>query len=173
MAAQLIWIAVVYALAVFAVHVLHIREKTRQSPQSGKWIRYVLITRNHESVIEWYIRALSLHAFLTGKNVLITCMDDSSSDATLLVVSKLKQGGSCLEVEQDIGYYESRYGMPDGQTASEDNAAGTETVLDQRYGSPWTEQEIVVDLRLPGVLVPLPFMQDQESRGYGSKHGGI
>ncbi|WP_410512617.1 hypothetical protein PaeBR_22070 [Paenibacillus sp. BR2-3] len=152
MVAQLIWIAAVYASAVAIVHVLHILEKTRKTPRTGKWIHYVLITRNQESVIEWYIRALTLHAFLTGKRLRVTCADDSSTDSTLLLVSKMKQDGCSLDVETDIGYF-------------------VERSSEQRYGNPWMEQEIVVDLRLPGVLVPLPFMLALGSRGYGSKRG--
>lgn len=152
MVAQLIWIVVVYAIAVFLVHVLHDREKRRQAPRTGKWIHYVLITHNHESVIEWYIRALTLHAFLTGKRLLVTCMDDHSSDGTLLLISKMKQSGCSLEIETDAESWEQRSN-------------------EQQYIKPCVEREIVIDLRLPEMLVPLPFMHDLGSRGYGSKCG--
>jgi hypothetical protein len=152
MVAQLIWIAAVYASAVAIVHVLHNREKQGKSPRSGKWIHYVLITRNHESVIEWCIRALSFHAFLTGKRLRLTCMDDSSTDSTLLMVTKMSQDGYALDVGSNREYL-------------------VEQSKEQRYSNPWTEQEIVLDLRMPGVLVQLPFMQALGSRGYGSKRG--
>lgn len=171
MVAQLIWIAAVYASAVLVVHVLHFLEQARQAPRPEKWIHYVLITRNHESVIEWYIRALSLHAFLTGKRLRVTCMDDRSSDDTLRMVNTMKQGGCCLEVETDIGYDESRYGISHAQTACADHTEATGSVMEQRHGSSWMTQEIIIDLRLPEMLVPLSCMQDLGSRGYGSKHG--
>ncbi|WP_052087945.1 hypothetical protein [Paenibacillus wynnii] len=153
MAAQLIWIIVVYASAVVFVNLLHIREKMRQSPRSGEWIHYILITRNHETVIEWYVRALTLHSFLTGKRLRVTCMDDNSDDDTLLLVMKMKQSGCSLEVEA-LEHLEER------STA-------------QRDGNLGLEQEIIIDLRLFEGLFPLPFIQDLGSRGYGSKPGGM
>lgn len=148
MVAQLIWIVAVYAVAVFLVHVLHNREKTRQSPRTGKWIHYVLITRNHESVIEWYIRALTIHAFLTGKRLRVTCMDDHSSDSTMLLISKISHSGCSLDMEiGSIGEYS----------------------IEQ--SNPKTEREIVIDLRLPEMLVPLTFIHDLGSRGYRSERG--
>lgn len=148
MVAQLIWILVVYASAVVFVHLLHNQEETRQSARSGKWIHYILITRNHESVVEWYIRAFTLHSFLTGKRLRVTCMDDHSSDGTLLLVSKMKLSGSSLEVE-----------------ALEHSAVRSH---ERGYGNPRVEQEIVIDLRLFEGLFPLPFIQDLGSRGYRS-----
>jgi len=153
MAAQLIWIIVVYASAVITVHLLHTREKTRQSPTAGKWIHYIVRTRNHESVIEWYIRAFTLHSFLTGKRLLVTCMDDHSTDNTLLLLSKMKQNGCSLEVETP------------GHRMEWDT---------EHYNSTFrVEQEIVIDLRLFEGLFPLPSIQDLGSRGYGSKPGGM
>jgi len=153
MAAQLIWIIVVYASAVVLVHLFAHREKTRQSPRSGKWIHYILVTRNHESVIEWYARALTLHSFLTGKRLRVTCMDDASSDNTLLLVTKLKQSGSNLEVK-----------------AYEPFVERSTDPLQSNYR---VGQEIVIDLRLFEGRSHLPFIQDLGSRGYGSEPGGM
>ncbi|MGN7762067.1 glycosyltransferase family A protein [Paenibacillus sp. 22594] len=146
MVAQLIWIAAIYAFAVVLVHMLSKREKSRQGSQSGKRLHYILITRNHEFVVEWYIRTLTFHSLLSGKMLQVTLMDDGSSDATLDVAVRLAQNGSALEFVP---------AMP---------ACSFETDLNLQSG-------IIVDLRGTGQLVPLPFLQMPWSRGCRSKRG--
>lgn len=147
MVAQLLWIAAVYASAVILVHVLHIREKFRESRKSGKWVHYILITRNHEPVIEWYLRALSFQAFLTGKRLRVLVMDDSSSDRTMGIVSRMARSGYLLE------------------HAAAASALGREEVPEP--------QDIVLDLRLSGQTVKWPVFQASGSRGSRSKRGGM
>ncbi|MFD1776709.1 hypothetical protein ACFSF2_22830, partial [Paenibacillus rhizophilus] len=86
MMAQLIWIGAVYASAVMCVHALKFREKMQAARETGKWLHYILIARNHESVVEGIIRAMTLQSFLTGKRLRVTFMDDGSSDGTLRIV---------------------------------------------------------------------------------------
>ncbi|MFF2912242.1 glycosyltransferase family A protein [Paenibacillus sp. NPDC057934] len=147
MVAQLIWIAAVYSSAVALVHVLHIREKSRQARESGKWIQYILITRNHESVVEWYIRALTFHAFLTGKPLRVLVMDDNSSDTTMGIVSRMARSGCSLDMATAVP------------------ALGQEEMS--------KSQGIILDLRLSGQTVRWPMMQVDGSRGSKSKHGDI
>lgn len=146
MVAQLIWIAAIYVFAVVLVHMLSKREKSRQGSQSGKRLHYILITRNHEFVVEWYIRALTFHSLLSGKMLQVTLMDDGSSDATLDVAVRLAQNGSALEFvpAMPICSFESDLNLQSG---------------------------IIVDLRGTGQLVPLPFLQMPWSRGCRSKRG--
>ncbi|WP_019915052.1 hypothetical protein [Paenibacillus sp. HW567] len=132
MVAQLIWIAVIYAFAVLLVHVLHNREQSPQHIRSGKRLHYILITRNHEYVVEWYIRALTFYALLKGKLLQVTLIDDDSSDGTLAVASRLARSGSGLEFAPAIRTLQ----------------AGSEP-----------QMGIVLDLREPGQPVPLPFLQ--------------
>lgn len=143
MVAQLIWIAVVYVSAAVMIHMLHSRQKVRKTPQSGKWIHYIFITRNHESVVEWYIRALTFQALLTGKRLRVTFMDDGSSDGTLGIVSKMAASGCSIDLAT------SMYSL---QMSEELQHEG-----------------IVVDLRLSGQSVSLPFMGMAGSRGCESK----
>ncbi|OKP85575.1 hypothetical protein A3842_03115 [Paenibacillus sp. P3E] len=146
MVAQLIWIAAIYVFAVVLVHMLSKREQSRQGSQSGKRLHYILITRNHEYVVEWYIRALTLHSLLSGKMLQVTLMDDGSNDATLDVATRLAQNGSALEFVP---------AMP---------VCAFESDLNLQSG-------IVVDLRGTGQSVPLPFLQIPWSRGCRSKRG--
>ena len=144
MVAQLIWIAAVYVSAAVIIHMLHNRQKVQQTPQSVKWIHYILITRNHASVVEWYIRALTFQAFLTGKRFRVTFMDDGSSDGTLGIVSRLADSGCSIDLATSMYTFQ----------VSEEEL--------QRQG-------IVVDLRLSGQSVSLPFMGMAGSRGCESK----
>jgi hypothetical protein len=144
MVAQLIWIAVVYVSAAVIIHILHNRQKVRKTPQSVKWIHYIFITRNHASVVEWYIRALTFQAFLTGKRFRVTFMDDDSSDGTLGIVSKMAASGCSIDLATSMYTFQV-----------------SEEELQQ--------QGIVVDLRLSGQSVSLPFMGMAGSRGCESK----
>jgi hypothetical protein len=147
MVAQLIWIVAVYAAAVALVHVLHIREKANQKREPGKWIQYTLITRNHESVVEWYIRALAFHAFLTGKTLRVLVMDDGSSDGTMKIVSKMAQSGTSLDLATVMPI-----------RSQEENR--------ELHG-------VILDLRLSGQDVGWSFIQAAGSRGSKSSHGDM
>lgn len=97
MVAQLIWIAAVYGLAVALVHILKHRERTRHAGRFSKRLHYILITRNHEAVIEGYIRMLAWQAFRAGKAYQVTLMDDESRDSTVAVAVRLARSGSAIE----------------------------------------------------------------------------
>jgi hypothetical protein len=145
MVAQLLWIAAVYGSAVALVHILHHCKPIRQKTWTGKRLHYVLITRNHEAVVEWYIRVIGLHAFLTGKLFRVTVMDDGSMDGTLAVASRMARSSG---------------GTIDFAPVMQGHDLQTESC---------PQPNIVVDLRLPDQSVPLTFMRMPGSGGYGSK----
>ncbi|NGM82300.1 glycosyltransferase family 2 protein [Paenibacillus sp. 7124] len=150
MMAQLIWIGAVYASAVMCVHALKFRDKMKASGEMEKWLHYILIARNHESVVEGVIRAMTLQSFLTGKRLRVTFMDDGSSDGTLRIVSGLRDGGCSLDVRM-------AHGM-DGYLQA-----------DQKAQSLRRDEDTVIDLRQPEHPIPLPFMRAVGSRGFQSK----
>ncbi|MDT3428020.1 hypothetical protein J2Z22_003610 [Paenibacillus forsythiae] len=154
MIAQLIWIGAVYASAVVCVHALKSRVKSDAARETGKWIHYILIARNHESVVEGVIRAMTLQSFLTGKRLRVTFMDDGSSDTTHRIAQALRDGGCSLDLRMEE--YIDGYPQAErkAQSAGQDN-------------------ETVIDLRLPEQPIPLPFMRAIGSRGYSSKRGGL
>lgn len=143
MVAQLIWIAAVYVSAAVIIHMLHNREQRRQSQRVVKWVHYILIARNQESVVEWYIRALTFHAFLTGKRLRVTFMDDDSGDRTLGIVSRMVRSGCSIDLTTSLYNFQAEEDLQN--------------------------QGIVVDLRLSGQPIPLPFMAMPGSRGCESK----
>ncbi|WP_025695283.1 glycosyltransferase family protein [Paenibacillus durus] len=154
MIAQLIWIGAVYASAVVCVHALKSRGMRETARESGKWIHYILIARNHESVIEGVIRAMVLQSFLTGKRLRVTFMDDGSSDGTNWIVSGLRDGGCSLDLR--MMEYKDSYSQEDRKAQSAEQ-----------------DKETVIDLRFPEQPIPLPFMRAVGSRGCQSRGGGL
>ncbi|SEU14062.1 glycosyltransferase family A protein [Paenibacillus sp. NFR01] len=143
MAAQLIWIAAVYAAAVVLVHLLHRRSKSPLKGRFGKRIHYIVVTRNHEAVLEWYTRVLGIEAFVTGKNIRITVLDDGSTDGTLRIAAKL----ALISPNIELG----------GTTRSlEEHSANHE------------DQRMTLDLRSIRKGDLPPFMRIPEGRGYES-----
>jgi len=102
MVAQLIWIAAVYVSAAVIIHMLHNREQKRQSPRVVKWIHYILITRNHESVVEWYIRALTFHGECASPVTYIFSLDPLRFDShPLLPAITIKGSGTgCPDIRK-------------------------------------------------------------------------
>ncbi|WP_340026154.1 glycosyltransferase family A protein [Paenibacillus sp. FSL K6-1096] len=141
MIAQLIWIMCIYASAAALVHLLHHQGKTRAAARTGKRLHYILITRNHEAVVEWYLRVLAIYAFCTGRPLQVTVVDDGSEDGTLAVASRMAYHSSSIECAP---------AMP------------LPTLLG---GSQ------LVDLRAQEPLLPLRIMQLPGSRGERSKPG--
>jgi hypothetical protein len=147
MIAQLIWIMSIYASAAALVHILHHREETREAARPGKRLHYILITCNHEAVVEWYIRMLAVHAFWIGRPLYVTLMDDGSKDGTLAVASRIARSGSSIRFAPVTPHYSI-------------------------MGEAELRKEIVLDLRTQEQSLPLRIMRLPGSRGYGSKHGG-
>ncbi|NOU79258.1 hypothetical protein GC101_10235 [Paenibacillus sp. LMG 31459] len=146
MIAQLIWIVSIYASAAALVHILHRREESREARRPGKRLHYILITRNHEAVVEWYIRMLAVYAFWMGRPLYVTLMDDGSLDGTLAVASRLDCSGSSIRFAPVMPHYNT-------------------------LGEAEHRKENVLDLRTQEQPFPLKMMRLPGSRGYGSKHG--
>lgn len=90
MVIQLIWIAVIYGLAIAIVHGLYARSyKVKGNRQKEYNNNYILVTLNHERKIEWYVRALWLYTFLKGKELRILIIDHGSSDETVRMIRRM------------------------------------------------------------------------------------
>ncbi|WP_405104803.1 hypothetical protein MHH28_19835 [Paenibacillus sp. FSL K6-1217] len=146
MIAQLIWIITIYASAAALVQLLHYREVTRAAARTGKRLHYILITRNHEAVVEWYLRVFAVHACWIGRPLHITLVDDGSEDGTMAVASRMAYYNSSIEFAPAVSSY----------------------VLADRDE---LRQGVTVDLRVQEPLLPLRIMQLPGSRGCPSKHG--
>lgn len=139
MVAQLLWILAVYGIAVALIHIMHARQLRRAGEGTGRRRHYVLITSNHERQVEWYLRALSWYALLSGTRVRVTVLDDQSYDDTLKIVQRLTR----------LSGIELVYG-----TWRSDDSASREVDAD-----PNEEEVIRIDLRNPMEAVRIPYVQ--------------
>lgn len=138
---HLIWIAVVYGLAVGLVHLLYaLSKRTAREDGNKKQLRYLLFTSNNEPRIEWIIRALWLYAFLRGRIIQVIVVDDASTDHTRAILERLT-GRSGIDLVI----------VPREQSQSEETSPFLATVL--------TDETIIVDLRIPLEAGRIPYVQ--------------
>ncbi|MEK3733186.1 MULTISPECIES: hypothetical protein [Paenibacillus] len=139
MVAHLLWILAVYGAAVALVHIIHRRSRDGYDQGRTRTKHYVLITSNHEHRVEWYLRALSLYALLSGSRVKVTVLDKQSDDDTMKIVSRLK-GLTGIELEyHSLG-------------AEDPNLVATDR-------NPLHDLLFYVDLRLPREAARIPYVQ--------------
>lgn len=133
------WILLGYGLAAVLVHFLHGR-LLRRKPEEGRRLHYILVTHNHESQMEWYLRALSWYARLRGESVKVTVLDESSQDDTLAIIQRLRdQSGLELSLSGLVKVDEDEIGLQTGH-ATED------------------EIKVHVDLRIPQEAAKIPYV---------------
>lgn len=145
MVAHLLWILAIYGIAVVLVHILYARRHSGESSHRRTGMHYVLITSNHERQVEWYLRALSLYALLSGTRVRVNVLDDRSVDDTVRIVHRLV---NLSGIELNVGEWNS------------DTAASTGVGV-QHTGpiSEDDEQRIEIDLRNSSEVVRIPYVQ--------------
>lgn len=74
-----------YGLAIAIVHLVRSRFRwNRRKP-----IHYVLITRNNEMHIEWYLRTLLFVSRMKARTIHIVIMDERSEDDTVAIAERL------------------------------------------------------------------------------------
>ncbi|MGG3284517.1 hypothetical protein [Paenibacillus solani] len=139
MVAQLLWILAVYGIAVALVHIMHARHLRRAGDGTGRRRHYVLITSNHERQVEWYLRALSWYALLSGTRVRVTVLDDQSYDDTLKIVQRLTH----------LSGIELVYGT---LTSGDSTARQQDVDHDE-------DETIRIDLRNSLEAIPIPYVQ--------------
>ncbi|UNK18079.1 hypothetical protein MNQ98_27310 [Paenibacillus sp. N3/727] len=141
MVAHLLWILAIYGIAVALVHILHARRHRGGSPNRRSRMHYELITSNHERQVEWYLRALSLYALLSGTRVRVTVLDDRSDDDTMVIVHRLANlSGIELHVSE--------------LNSDEDENKGIKKITSES-----DEHFIRIDLRIPSEAVRIPYVQ--------------
>lgn len=74
-----------YGLAIAMVHL----GRSRFNWSRRKPIHYILMTRNNELHIEWYLRSLLFVSRLKARAVHIVVWDDDSEDDTLAIAERL------------------------------------------------------------------------------------
>jgi hypothetical protein len=81
----LLWIFGCYGSAVILLH-MYYRWSRRTSRKSS---HVVLITRNNQTQIEWYIRSLYFFSRFKGRDIATTIMDEGSTDETVAILERL------------------------------------------------------------------------------------
>ncbi|GIO35215.1 hypothetical protein J41TS12_00760 [Paenibacillus antibioticophila] len=135
------WIVVGYGLAALLVHLLH-RRFLRRTQKDVLETHYILVTRNHELQLEWYIRALSWYARIRGECIRVTVLDQASEDDTLAILRRLyHESGIRLNVI--------------------DMADTTDKVFNKNPESADRENRVHVDLRVPQEAAKIPYVHSR------------
>jgi hypothetical protein len=81
----LLWMMVGYGMAIAGVHWMH----HKHLHHAKRKTIYILVTRDNQLQIEWYIRSLSFFALLKGTAVSVFVRDEGSTDDTLKIVERM------------------------------------------------------------------------------------
>ncbi|MDU0205683.1 hypothetical protein ACYEXS_16035 [Paenibacillus sp. MAH-36] len=81
----LLWILGCYGISIAVLHLLFGARKGRKK----KPAKVLLITKNNQNQIEWYIRSLFFFSGLKGYEVTATIYDEGSSDDTRQIIERL------------------------------------------------------------------------------------
>jgi hypothetical protein len=74
-----------YGSAVALVHLCYsLARWNRRKP-----LTYLLIVKNNELHVEWYLRSLLLFSWLKGRNVRVLLLDEGSTDDTLTIANRM------------------------------------------------------------------------------------
>lgn len=89
MIAMLLWIVGCYGLAVAVVHLVFRFQIKLRGEKPAAWIHVVIVSHNDERHMEWIIRAYYWFAWLKGRRLKFTVIDQGSTDDTTEIVSRL------------------------------------------------------------------------------------
>lgn len=77
----------IYLCGTLAIHLTY----RLNSSQNSEAKHYVLYTFNNQLHIEWIIRSLIVFHWLQGKSILVTIIDEGSSDDTIAILRLLSK----------------------------------------------------------------------------------
>ncbi|MFD0696229.1 hypothetical protein ACFQZT_19370 [Paenibacillus sp. GCM10027628] len=81
----LLWIVGCYGISIAVLHILFRIRKGRNKKQA----KVLLVTKNNQNQIEWYIRSLFFFSRVKGSQVNAAIFDEGSSDDTLKIIERL------------------------------------------------------------------------------------
>jgi hypothetical protein len=83
----LLWIFGCYGLS---IAILHLCFSTRLN-NAPKATRVLVITRNNQTQIEWYIRSMLFFSRLRGRHLIVMILDEGSTDETMQIIERLSR----------------------------------------------------------------------------------
>ncbi|MGZ9586276.1 glycosyltransferase family A protein [Paenibacillus marinisediminis] len=89
MIAMLLWIVGCYGLAVVVVHLVHRLQNKLRGVKPAPWMHVVIVSHNDERHMEWIIRAYSWFAWIKGRRLQFSVVDNNSTDDTTAIISKM------------------------------------------------------------------------------------
>lgn len=82
----LLYILGIYAAGLAIIHWLHGRWTKEEGARRP---HYILMTRDNQLQIEWYIRSLFFFSRVKGRHIIVTIVDEGSTDDTLEIAVRL------------------------------------------------------------------------------------
>jgi hypothetical protein len=81
----LLWIVGCYGISIALLHLCF----GKQQESKRKAVKVLLITKNNQTQIEWYIRSLFFVSRLRGRELSATILDEGSTDETRKIIERL------------------------------------------------------------------------------------
>lgn len=94
----LCWIIGSYGLCVLIVHLLYAMNPIQAGNMTP--VHYMVLTKNNQVNIEWYLRYLWFFSWLKGKHIKVTVIDNGSSDETLEIIDHFSGPLNIVVIQQ-------------------------------------------------------------------------
>jgi len=133
-----------YVLAAAAVHLAYALTGKRKQLKK----HYVLLARNEQNMMEWYMLSLRRLSRRTGKEIKVTVIDRGCEDDTMRIAGNFARSGMSVDIapeKRDYAEVSAVSGKNEGVYAEGRQA--------NRFSA---EDEVVVDLGKPAELLKLP-----------------
>jgi predicted ATPase len=89
-----------YGLAVMLIHALFRRQ---QAKAKNRLMRCVLITKNNEGQIEWYLRSFLFFSRMGGRQMVIYVFDNESTDETRGILEAFARSRENILIKRSLG----------------------------------------------------------------------
>jgi hypothetical protein len=105
----LLWILGCYGLSIAVLHVCF----SMRLKSTRKVINVLVVTRNNQNEIEWYIRSMFFFSRIQGRDLKARILDEGSTDETMQIIERLSQtmdlviGSSGESLEELLRMYEN------------------------------------------------------------------
>ncbi|MBP1992634.1 hypothetical protein [Paenibacillus eucommiae] len=90
----LLWIFGCYGISIALLHIWFGFKNNKQRSAA----QVLLITRNNQSQIEWYIRSMFFFSRIRGRELQVTILDEGSTDETMRIIERLSHT-YCMDIK--------------------------------------------------------------------------